>query len=179
MKNYLGDIIYNSRQKGNLTQDQYGAKYSVSGPAIFKFEKGYVKPSLELWLRMSADADISERRSVLLWIKSKLPEKYQEYIELQSAAVAAGEAEYTRKKGKKADYSKFEAREQMREVMEKDKAIPKGLRELLEDDELWSLYKPTGHELNMLRDTFGPLGRGSKTAYREALRLIREFAHSF
>ena len=67
----------------------------------------------------------------------------------------------------------------MREQMDKDKAMPKGLRDLLEDDELWSLYKPTGHELNMLRDLFGPLGRGTKQAYREALRLVREFAHSF
>ena len=31
----------------------------------------------------------------------------------------------------------------------------------------------------MLRDTFGPLGKGNKVAFREALRLIREFAHSF
>ncbi len=179
MKNYLGEIIYNNRQKEDLTQDQYGARYSVSGPAIFKFEKGYVKPSLDLWLKMAADSGLSERRAVLLWVKSKLPEEYQEYIELQSAAVAESEAEYARKKGKKVDYSKFESREQMREQMDKDKAMPKGLRDLLEDDELWSLYKPTGHELNMLRDLFGPLGRGTKQAYREALRLVREFAHSF
>lgn len=179
MKNYLGEIIYNSRQKENLTQDQYGARYNVSGPAIFKFEKGYVKPSLELWLKMAADAGLSERRSVLLWVKSKLPDEYQEYIELQSAAVAESEAEYAKKKGKKPDYSKFETREQMREQTDKDKSIPKGLKELLDDDELWALYKPTGHEINLMRDLFGPLGRGSRTAYREALRLIREFAHSF
>jgi len=179
MKNYLGEIIYASRQKDNLTQDQYGARYNVSGPAIFKFEKGYVKPSLELWLKMAADAAISERRAVLLWVKSKLPEEYQEYIELQSAAVVESEAESVKKKGKKPDYSKLENREQMREFLDKDKAMPKGLRDLLKDDELWALYKPTGHEINMLRDIFGPLGRGSKTAYREALRLIREFAHSF
>jgi DNA-binding XRE family transcriptional regulator len=179
MKNYLGDIIYNSRQTQNLTQDQYGSRYSVSGPAIFKFEKGYVKPSLELWLKMAADSAISERRAVLLWVKSKLPEEYQDYIELQSAAVAESEVEYAKKKGKKPDYSKLETRDQMREVFEKDKNVPKGLRDLMDDDELWSLYKPTGHEVNMLRDIFGPLGRGSKAAYREALRLIREFAHSF
>ncbi|MEN6626838.1 MAG: helix-turn-helix transcriptional regulator [Candidatus Sumerlaeia bacterium] len=179
MKNYLGEIIYNSRQKENLTQDQYGARYNVSGPAIFKFEKGYVKPSLELWLKMAADAGLSERRSVLLWVKSKLPDEYQEYIELQSAAVAESEAEYAKKKGKKLDYSKFETREQMREQTDKDKSIPKGLKELLDDDELWALYKPTGHEINLMRDLFGPLGRGNKVAYREALRLIREFAHSF
>ena len=179
MKNYLGDIIYQNRQKNDLTQDQYGARYSVSGPAIFKFEKGYVKPSLELWLKMAADSDISERRAVLLWVKSKLPEEYQEYIELAGAAVAESEADYAKKKGKKPDYSKFETRETIREFMDKDKTLPKGLRDLFEDDELWGLYKPTGHEINILRDIFGPLGRGSKTAFREALRLIREFAHSF
>lgn len=179
MKNYLGDVIYQSRQKDNLTQDQYGSKYSVSGPAIFKFEKGYVKPSLELWLRMAADAEIPQRRAVLLWVKSKLPDEFQEYIELQSASVAESEAEYAKKKGKKPDYSRFETREQMRDILAKDKTLPKGLRELLEDDELWALYKPTGHEINMLRDLFGPLGKGNKISFREALRLIREFSHSF
>lgn len=179
MKNYLGEVIYASRLGESLTQDQYGAKYDVSGPAIFKFEKGYVKPSLDLWLKMAADAELSERRAVLLWVKSKLPEQYQDYIELGSPAVAESEAEYSRKKGKKLDYSKVETRDQMQDLLAKDKTLPKGLRDLLEDAELWSLYKPTGHEINMLRDTFGNLGRGTKSAYREALRLIREFAHSF
>jgi len=179
MKNDLGDIIYASRQKNNLTQDQYGSKYNVSGPAIFKFEKGYVRPSLDLWLKMAADAEIAQRRAVLLWVRSKLPEPFQEFIELQ--AVTAGEAEVAnvKKKGKKPDYSKFENRQQMREVLSKDKSLPKGLRELLEDDALWTMYKPTGSEINMLRDIFGPLGRGTKTDFREAMRLIREFAHSF
>jgi len=181
MKNYLGDIIYQSRLEQDLTQDQYGAKYSVSGPAIFKFEKGYVRPSLELWLRMALDAGISERRSVLLWLKSKLPENYQDYIELQSAAVAESDkdAKGGKKKEGKIDFSKFESRDAIRDAAAKDKLLPKGLREMLEDDELWALYKPTGHEVNMLRDMFGPLGRGSRHAYREALRLVREFTHSF
>ena len=111
------------------------------------------------------------------WIKSKLPEAYQEYIEMQSASVAESEADSTKKRGaKKADYSKAETREQMLELLSKDKTLPTGLKELLEDDELWVLYKPTGLEVNQLRDMFGPLGRGSKEAYREALRLVREFA---
>lgn len=182
MKNYLGDIIYKSRQDNNLTQDQYGAQYNVSGPAIFKFEKGYVKPSLELWLKMASDAGINERRSVLLWVKSKLPDDYQDYIELQGAAVAESEKVYGKGKkaaGKRMDYSKFESRSDMQEATSKDKDIPTGLKDMLNDDELWSLYKPTGHEINMLRDLFGPLGRGSAAQYREALRLIRDFAHSF
>lgn len=182
MKNYLGDIIYRSRLAQDLTQDEYGAKYSVSGPAIFKFEKGYVRPSLELWLSMARDSDLSDRRSVLLWLKSKLPAKYQDYVELQSAAVAEKEAAYgrgTKKKKGAIDYSKMETRDDMQESASRDKGLPKGLSDLLNDDELWSLYKPTGHEVNLLRDMFGPLGKGKKTAYREALRLIREFTHSF
>lgn len=182
MKNYLGEIIYRNRLSLDLTQDEYGSRYSVSGPAIFKFEKGYVRPSLELWLKMAHDAEINERRAVLLWLKSKLPEPYQDYVELQSAAAAESGGAYGKgKKGKrgKADYSRFEDRGAMAEAASKDKTLPKGLRDLLDDDELWSLYKPTGHELNMLRDMFAPLGRGSKPAFREALRLIREFTHSF
>jgi DNA-binding XRE family transcriptional regulator len=180
MKNYLGEIIYQSRLDLDLTQDQYGAKYGVSGPAIFKFEKGYVRPSLELWLKMATDVGLTERRSVLLWLKSKLPDNYQDYIELQSAAVAEIEKEYKgKKKDGRIDYAKFEGRDQIRQASGKDKALPRGLRELLDDDELWALFKPSGHEINMLRDIFGPLGRGSKGAYREALRLIREFTHSF
>jgi hypothetical protein len=178
--NYLGEIIYRSRLDQDLTQDEYGAKFSVTGPAIFKFEKNYVRPSLELWLNMARDADIPERRAVLLWIKSKLPEKYQDYVELQSAAAdKENGGKGSKKKGGKPDYSKHEDRERMRAVADEDKSLPKGLRELFNDEELWALYKPTGHEINMLRDMFGPLGRGSKSAYREALRLIREFTHSF
>lgn len=181
-KNYLGEIIYRSRVDNDLTQDEFGSRYNVSGPAVFKFEKGYVRPSLELWLKMAHDAGIPERRSVLLWLKSKLPAEYQDYVELQGAAVAEKAARYG--KGKKVDeknvdYSRFEERKEMQEAAMKDKTLPKALRDLLDDDELWALFKPTGHELNMLRDVFGPLGRGSKSSYREALRLIREFTHSF
>lgn len=177
MKNYLGDIIYQSRLDLNLTQDQFGSRYSVSGPAVFKFEKGYVRPSLELWLRMALEAGITERRAVLLWLKSKLPEQYQDYVEIQSTAVAESERNYKgKKKEGRADYSKLENREKIRAACEADKSLAKGLKEMLNDDELWALYKPTGHEVNMLRDIFGSLGRGTKGAYREALRLVREFS---
>ena len=122
--------------------------------------------------------DISERRAVLLWAKSKLPERYQDYIELQGAAVAeSGDAR--RSRGRKIDYARFESREEMRDAFQGDKSLPQGLRDLLDDDELWALYKPTGHEINMLRDIFAPLGKGTSAQFREALRLIREFSHSF
>jgi DNA-binding XRE family transcriptional regulator len=175
MKNYLGEKIYNHREVSSMTQDQFGAKYNVSGPAIFKFEKGYVKPSLDLWLRMAKDFEIPERRAVLLWVKSKLPEEYQDFIDLSVESVK----ETAGKKGKgpgKTDYSNFTDRDAMRVAVKKDADLPKALRDLLGDDELWSVYKPTGREINTLRDDFGKLGKGSKGAFREALRLVREFS---
>ena len=175
MKNYLGEVIYNCRIKEDMTQDEFGRKYDVSGPAIFKFEKGYVTPSLDLWLKMAADIGISERRAVLLWWKRKLPEAYEQYIELQSPIVAEKEAQYLKKKGRKSDYGKLRARDAILEAAEKDRTLPDGVPELINDPELWALYKPTGKEINLLRDTFGPLGNGSKQQYRDALLVLREF----
>ncbi|GEM_PF-493141 len=182
MKSYLGEIIYDHRRSLDLTQDEYGSRYGISGPAVFKFEKGFVRPSLELWLRMAADAGVPERRAVLLWLKSKLPERLQDYVELfglPAMPKARGGKAPAKRKDEIVNYAAFESREEMRAAAERDKTLPKGLRDLLDDPELWALYKPTGHEINMLRDIFGPLGRGSREAYREALRLIREFTHSF
>ena len=167
----IGDIINKTRKELSVTQDEYGARHSVSGPAIFKFEKGYVRPSLPLWLAMAADADVSERRAVLLWVRSKLPQKYQRCVELPPA----------RPKQRRGvlDYSTVERREEMRAAATKDTKLPKALRDSLNDDDLWQLFKPTGHEINLVRDMFGGLGRVPKSTYRDALRLVREFCHSF
>lgn len=173
MKNYLGEQIQAHRDVSGMTQDQFGAKYGVSGPAIFKFEKGYVKPSLELWLRMAKDFDISERKAVLMWVKSKLPEEYQDFIDLTNEGV--GEAGDRRGESNSRDYSQITDREEMKMLAKKDPTLPRSLRDLLADDELWAVYKPTGREINILRDIFGRLGKGTKSSYREALRLIREF----
>lgn len=172
-KDELGAVIYQARLDQHLTQDQFGAKYDVSGPAVFKFEKGYVRPSLRLWLRIAADASIPERRSVLMWLRAKLPEKYQHYVNLSPSAAPVVKKGVT-------DYSTFEDFAKMRSTALADKSLPKPLRDLLGDDELWSLFRPTGHEINMLRDLIAPIGKkGGAKSYADALRLIREFSHSF
>lgn len=84
-RHMLGEIIHKHRTQIDVPQDQYGAKYGVSGPGIFKYEKGYIRPSLKVWMPMAADAGVPERRAVLVWLKWGLPEKYQEYVELQAA----------------------------------------------------------------------------------------------
>ena len=91
------------------------------GTSDFKFEKGSVKPSLTLWLKLAENAGLSQRRAVLLHVKSKLPEKFQDFIEMQDEKAANAEANKVKKKGAKPDYSKFESREQMRSVLDKDK----------------------------------------------------------
>ena len=63
----------------------------------------------------------------------------------------------------------------MRKVAMNDRKLPKKLRELLKDDEIWVIYKPDGVEINFLRDAFGRLGDGSVEAFREALRTLRMF----
>jgi len=177
MKNYLGEQIHSHRQVSGMTQDQFGAKYNVSGPAIFKFEKGYVKPSLVLWLKMAKDFEIPQRKAVLMWVKSKLPEEYQDFIDLAAEPVVAAPP----KKGRgptPRDYSALVDRDAMRAMIKRDATLPRGLRDLLSDEDLWAIYKPSGREINILRDMFGPLGKGTKASYREALRLVREFTES-
>ncbi|NQU44405.1 helix-turn-helix transcriptional regulator [bacterium] len=172
MKSEIGTLVGKSRQKFELTQDQFGRKYNVSGPAIFKFEKGYVKPSLDLWLLMAKDMEVDEQTAVLMWVRSKLPRKYQSFISLDTPAVSETAKAYGRTKKVPKEAEPEDARKHVLA----DRAAPKGLKRLLKDEDLWALYKPQTHEISILVNTFGQLGDGSKSSYREALRLIREFS---
>ena len=174
MENLLGKEIYANRVAQGLTQDQFGVKYRITGPAVFKFEKGYVKPSLELWMRLAKDFEIPETRAVLMWIRSRLPEEYQHLVQIKDEPFLLEEqAEYA--PSRKKDYAKFTNREEMKKAVLKDVKIPKELKNFLKSDEVWLIYKPTGTEINLLRDRFGDLGPGNVDAWREALRVIRMF----
>ena len=81
MRENIGQIIRRDRIERNLTMDDYGAVYDVSAPAIFKFEKGEIRPSLKLWMRIARDAGVSERLAVLLWLRFELPPRYKKYVE--------------------------------------------------------------------------------------------------
>lgn len=175
MVNILGEEIYRRRLKERMTQDQFGAKFGVSGPAIFKFEKGYVKPSFDLWMRMAKIFNIQEHRAVLMWLKSRLPDEFQNVISLEKEIVAEAPVEYTTEGGA-LDYSRFRDRASLRKESIKDTTLPRGLKSLIKDDEIWAAYKPTGEEINFLRDTYARFPKGSKALYREGLRLMREFS---
>lgn len=176
MSTAMGEVIYSARLESGMTQDQFASKYEVSGPAVFKFEKGYVTPSLNLWLRMATDAGVAERRAVMLWAKAKLPEKFHDHLDVEGAGSAPAAPDG------RINYAGFDTPEKMRKAALADTKLPKGLRELLDDKELWSVFQPTGHEVNLLRDIFGSLkrsGKAGKPQWADALRLVREFSLTY
>lgn len=175
MSNHIGESVYRHRKGQKLTQDEFGAKFGVSGPAIFKFEKGFVRPSLTLWLTIATELKIPERKALLMWIKDRLPEKYQHIINVKREEIIEEEPEGYEYEEGKADYSSIPDRKQLRKSILDDDSLPRGLRSLIRDDEIWAAYKPTGDEVNFLRDTFGKFPRATKAKFAEAMRLYRQF----
>jgi transcriptional regulator with XRE-family HTH domain len=175
MTSEIGRRIYEARLKSGLTQDQFGKKYNVSGPAVFKFEKDKVRPSLEVWLQMAKDAGLSERHSVLLWARERLPEDLRDYLDVQ--VLLKEDSEQYGKKNK-YNYSAVKDQSKLRKLAQSDPMLPSALKDFLNDNELWALYKPTGSEIQTLKSKFTSLGFGSKELFREALRLVRDFGRS-
>src|SRR5262245_57470835 len=113
----IGDILFKYRSSLNETQDEFGKRYQVSAPAIFKFEKAYVKPAMKLWIKMAQDAGVPQKRAVLLWAKAKLPRQYQEYLDLQSTANQDdGRSE---RKRKQTEFGKLTSRAEIQELIRK------------------------------------------------------------
>jgi DNA-binding XRE family transcriptional regulator len=177
MANFLGKRIFELRSKLHLTQDQFGAKYGVSGPAIFKFEKNYVKPSLALWLKIARDCGLEERQAVLLWVKAKLPDQYHDFIEVlptTEEGIAEQAIRYGQMEGK-VDYMRVVDREQLRQAILNDEDIPSGLREIVLDEDFWVVFRPTGPEIHATIQKFGMYRTGKREYFGESLRLIRNF----
>ena len=174
-ENIIGETVYRHRKALKVSQEVLADRYDVSGPAIFKIEQGRLKPSLELWMRMAKDFGISKNEAVLIWIRSRLPAEYRGYLQPRGKKYKVAEKPYVEPKAKKFDYSNIKARRTLRRLVLADAKIPKPIKDLVKDDDIWKVYKPAGKEINFLRDFFAPLGKGSKEAYVEALRVIRSF----
>ena len=176
MENILGTRIAESRDRLGLTQDQFGARYGVSGPAVFKFEKGYVKPSLDLWLKMARDCNVPERKAVLLWIRAKLPKEYQSFVDLSGPAVMEAPPEY--EKEGRTNYARIGDAREMRQRLLADPSLPAEMKAMYSDDEFWALYRPTGQEIQTLIDKFGNYRDAKEFTFRDAIRIVREFIRS-
>ena len=169
MAKIIASRLLRYRKKVQLTQDEFGHQYSVSGPAVFKFEKGYVVPSLELWLKMAAGMGIPVKTAVLMHVHDKLPEEQRELTGIAAMIDAEGESPLGRDNFKKLKKT------ELREAVANHKWLPEGLREFAASHELWTMYSPSGEEVNLLRDVFGPLGEGTARDFCDGLRLVREF----
>lgn len=171
----LEKLIYKKRKEDQVTQDVFGSRYDVSGPAIFKFEKGYVNPSFKLWMRMATDFEIPEAAAVLLWAQAKLPPEYRRVLQDSIDAAATVKPEGKGAKSKAPDLSRIANRDTLRETVLSDKSMPRGLTQMCRDNEIWNIYQPTGREIAILRDTYASYGDGTKAKYREALLALRRF----
>jgi transcriptional regulator with XRE-family HTH domain len=177
MLSQIASRIGATRKDAGLTQDQFGMRYSVSGPAVFKFEKGYVKPSLKLWLRMAKDCGLSEKKAVLLWIKEKLPQEYQAFVDVSAQSVADAATTLAVAETQQ-NYARLGDPHELRQRLHNDTSLPAGLRSLFEDNQIWALYRPTGQEIQKVIETFGDFAEAKESMFREAMRLIREFMRS-
>ena len=161
--------ILRHRKRLGMTQEEFGQQYGVSGPAVFKFEKGYVVPSLRLWLKIAAEMRIPTKTAVLMHVYDKLPDAHKEVSGIAALIDMAGDSTLSRD-----DFKKHRKKDDLRQAVANHRWLPGGLREFAADAEQWSLYSPTGEEVNILRDIFGPLGEGKARDFCDGLRLVRE-----
>ena len=176
MSNHIGETIYRYRRGEKLTQDQLGSRFDLCGPAIFKFEQGVVRPSLRVWLRISSALKISERKAILMWVKDGLPERFQHMVDLKHQVILDVAPEGYDVEDGIIDYSTIHDRDRLRQTALEDDFLPRGLKSLIRKDDTWALYKPTGDEINFLRDIFGRFPRSTRALFREALILHRQFS---
>ena len=178
MSNVVGEAIFRHRKKIGMTQDQFGAKFHVSGPAIFKFEKGYVRPSLDVWLKISADIKIPRTHAVLMWLKDRLPDEFSSLIDLKKDVLVSESVNAYKPKYKRIDYTKFKTVESVRKQAVKDETLPRGLQALFKDKKLWEAVKPEGDEVNFCRDAYQTVGAGTRHLFVEAFAVLRRFKNA-
>ncbi|MCX7012717.1 MAG: helix-turn-helix transcriptional regulator [Candidatus Sumerlaeota bacterium] len=173
MAKLIAPRLFQHRKRQKLTQDEFGRQYGVSGPGIFKFEKGFITPTLKVWMKMSADMGIPRKTAVLMHIHDKLPEEHREVAGIAAMIEGAGDSTLG-----KDNFKKHRKKAELQEAVANHQWLPQGLRDFAADVEQWSLYSPTGEEVNILRDIFAPLGDGKARDFCDGLRLVREFRGS-
>ena len=174
MEESISKIIRQKRRDMGLTLTRLADRFGVSAPAIHKFERGQMTPSFDLWMKMAAHFDLSEPEAVLLWVQAKLPLEHQQRITIKESRT--GKQKAAGAKSGHTDHSRIVNRDELRQIVKTDKAMPAGLRAMVKDDEIWKIYKPTGREIDLLRDFYERYGEGTKNRFREALRLLRDFS---
>ena len=63
----------------------------------------------------------------------------------------------------------------LREAALQDLGLPPAFKEVLADDAIWREFQPTGEEIDFIRERIVPLGHGPKSAFCNALQLVRNY----
>ncbi|NQU45143.1 helix-turn-helix transcriptional regulator [bacterium] len=168
----VGSRIMDFRKRSKLTQADLANRYGISGPAVFKFEKGFVIPSLKLWQKMAADMDIPEKEAILLWVREKLPVRMQNLVR----ETAPLDIEGLRKQLEVASNGAKGAKssEAMRQAILDCPEITPSLKSFVNAKEIWDILKPTLKEIIFLIEIDQPVRRLSVDQFRDLMILARE-----
>lgn len=165
----LGARIMNFRKINNLTQADLAERYRVSGPAIFKFEKGFVIPSLKLWLTIASDMGIPEKEAVLIWVKEKLPSRFHTLVKARQSFDIRPIREELRSKSVEQSGQK-----KMREALLGNPEISPSLKKFVSNTEMWDIFKPSSKELLFLIELDKAFPLISLRQFREAMIVARQ-----
>ena len=165
----IGSRMITFRKDHSLTQADLATRYKVSGPAIFKFEKGFVTPSLKLWYTIASDMGISEKEAVLMWVKEKLPRRLHSLIETAPELDVASFGKELEAKSKRPH-----AAEAMRDAVLDNPEVSPSLKKFIGNKEMWGIFRPTSKELVFLVELDKTYPLVSMVAFREAMVIARE-----
>jgi DNA-binding XRE family transcriptional regulator len=165
----IGNRMIEFRKTHGLTQADLAVRYHVSGPAIFKFEKGFVTPSLKLWQTIAADMGISEKEAVLMWVKEKLPSRHHSLIETVPELDVDTLRDELVEKSKESDPSKS-----IRDAVMGNPEVSPSLKKFVSDKEAWEIFHPTSTEIVFLAELDKVYPLISVRQFREAMLVARE-----
>jgi transcriptional regulator with XRE-family HTH domain len=167
----LGARIMKYRKSHKLTQADLADRYKVSGPAIFKFEKGFVTPSLRLWQQIAADIGIAEKEAVLLWVREKLPSRLHGFVTEAPVLNVA-----SLKKDLEGVSKESDSQKKLRDAILKNPEISPSLKKFVSQSEIWRIMKPTHKELIFLVELDKAFPLLTVEQFRDALLVGREIA---
>ena len=165
----LGSRIMKYRKARKLTQADLAERYKVSGPAIFKFEKGFVTPSLRLWQQIAADIGIAEKEAVLLWVKEKLPTRFHGIVTEAPVLDVPALKEELEQVGKDRD-----SQRKLRDTVLKNPEISPSLKKFVSQNDVWNIMKPTHEEVIFLIELDKAFPLLTVEQFRDALLVGRE-----
>lgn len=165
----LGSRIMKFRKDHNLTQADLAERYSVSGPAIFKFEKGFVTPSLKLWLKIAANIGIPEKEAVLIWVREKLPTQMKNLVSEMPVLDIDAVTEELQALEKDPDGFR-----KMRDVLLNNADLSPALKKFVATNEMWNTMKPTPKEVLFLINLTQTASLVTLSHFRDAIMIARD-----